>query len=80
MAVDERDLRMVLVAFEDAVTWCETLADVTEELIASARDHASQRICSWLPGARLTVRSGKMVRGYFYVPHRWTHSAHQERP
>jgi len=39
MAVDERDLRMVLVAFEDAVTWCETLADVTEELIASARDH-----------------------------------------
>ena len=38
MAVDERDLRMVLVAFEDAVTWCETLADVTEELIASARD------------------------------------------
>ena len=39
MAVDERDLRMVLVAFEDAVTWCETLAEVTEELIASARDH-----------------------------------------
>lgn len=38
MAVDERDLRMVLVAFEDAVTWCETLADVAEELIASARD------------------------------------------
>ena len=38
MAVDERDLRMVLVAFEDAVTWCETLADVTEALIASARD------------------------------------------
>jgi hypothetical protein len=38
MAVDERDLRMVLVAFEDAVTWCETLAEVTEELIASARD------------------------------------------
>ena len=38
MAVDERDLRMVLLAFEDAVTWCETLAEVTEELIASARD------------------------------------------
>lgn len=38
MAVDERDLRMVLLAFEDAVTWCETLADITEELIASARD------------------------------------------
>jgi hypothetical protein len=29
---------MVLLAFEDAVTWCETLAEVTEELIASARD------------------------------------------
>ena len=39
MAVDERDLRMVLLAFEDAVTWCETLAEVTEQLIASARDH-----------------------------------------
>ena len=46
MAVDERDLRMVLVAFEDAVTWCETLADVTEELIASARDrrHVDHRV------------------------------------
>lgn len=36
MAIDERDLRMVVVAFEDAVTWCSTLADVTEKLIASA--------------------------------------------
>ena len=46
MAVDERDLRMVLLAFEDAVTWCETLAEVTEELIASARDqrHLDHRV------------------------------------
>ena len=36
MPVDERDLRMVVVAFEDAVTWCSTLADVAEKLIASA--------------------------------------------
>lgn len=36
MAIDERDLRMVVVAFEDAVTWCSTLADVTEKLIAAA--------------------------------------------
>lgn len=36
MSIDERDLRMVVVAFEDAVTWCATLADVTEKLIASA--------------------------------------------
>lgn len=36
MAIDERDLRMVVVAFEDAVTWCSTLADVTAKLIASA--------------------------------------------
>jgi hypothetical protein len=36
MPVDERDLRMVVVAFEDAVTWCATLADTAEKLIASA--------------------------------------------
>lgn len=36
MAIDERDLRMVVVAFEDAVTWCEALADVADKLIASA--------------------------------------------
>jgi hypothetical protein len=37
MAVNERDLRMVVVAFEDAVTWCETLADAMDGLIAAAK-------------------------------------------
>lgn len=37
MAVDERDVRMILVAFEDAVTWCETLADLTDGWIEAAR-------------------------------------------
>jgi N-acetylglucosamine kinase-like BadF-type ATPase len=37
MAVDERDVRMILVAFEDAVTWCETLADLTDGWIETAR-------------------------------------------
>jgi hypothetical protein len=37
MSTDERDLRMVLVAFEDAATWCETLADLTDEWIGAAR-------------------------------------------
>jgi hypothetical protein len=37
MSVDERDLRMVLVAFEDAATWCEMLADLTDQCIATAR-------------------------------------------
>ena len=36
MSIDERDLRMVVVAFEDAVTWCATLAELTDRLIASA--------------------------------------------
>lgn len=36
MSIDERDLRMVVVAFEDAVTWCATLAEVTDKLIAAA--------------------------------------------
>jgi N-acetylglucosamine kinase-like BadF-type ATPase len=37
MAVDERDVRMILVAFEDATTWCETLADLTDDWIETAR-------------------------------------------
>jgi uncharacterized protein YfiM (DUF2279 family) len=37
MSVDERDLRMVLVAYEDAATWCEALAEVVDEWIGAAR-------------------------------------------
>jgi hypothetical protein len=37
MSTDDRDLRMVLVAFEDAATWCETLADLTDEWIGASR-------------------------------------------
>jgi hypothetical protein len=37
MSVDERDLRMALVAFEDAATWCEVLADLTDRYIEAAR-------------------------------------------
>jgi len=36
MSIDERDLRMVVVAFEDARTWCETIADTAERLIEAA--------------------------------------------
>jgi len=36
MSIDERDLRMVVVAFEDARTWCETIADLAEGLIEAA--------------------------------------------
>ena len=39
MSIDERDLRMVVVAFEDAVTWCETVADLADTLIDAARAH-----------------------------------------
>ena len=39
MAVEDRDLRMLLVAFEDAATWCETLAGVLDEWIAAARNN-----------------------------------------
>ena len=34
--IEERDLRMVDVAFEDAVTWCASLAELTDKLITSA--------------------------------------------
>jgi hypothetical protein len=33
MSIEERDLRMVIVAFEDAVTWCESVADLADRLI-----------------------------------------------
>jgi len=36
MSVEERDLRMMVVAFEDAVTWCHTVADLAERLLESA--------------------------------------------
>lgn len=35
MSIEERDLRMVIVAFEDAVTWCESTADLADKLIES---------------------------------------------
>jgi hypothetical protein len=45
---------------------------------ASARDARSQQLQAWVAAPRLTVRAGKMVRGHFYVPHRWTHRSHVE--
>lgn len=36
MSIDERDLRMVVLAFEDARTWCDTMADLAEKLIDAA--------------------------------------------
>jgi predicted RNA polymerase sigma factor len=36
MSIEERDLRMVVVAFEDAVTWCTSLAELADRLISSA--------------------------------------------
>jgi hypothetical protein len=33
MRLEERDFRMLLVAFQDATTWCESLADIAEEFI-----------------------------------------------
>jgi ABC-type polysaccharide/polyol phosphate transport system ATPase subunit len=41
-------------------------------VVATARDQTTRQISSWLPGTRLLVGSGKAVRGYFYVPHRWS--------
>lgn len=37
MSTDERDLRMVLVAFEDAATWCESLADLADRIVRTAQ-------------------------------------------
>jgi hypothetical protein len=37
MNVDERDLRIALVAFEDAATWCEVLADLADTYVEAAR-------------------------------------------
>ena len=32
-------------------------------------------LLGWLSGPSIEVRVGKMVRGYFYAPHRWRHVA-----
>ena len=39
MTVDEREFRMVLVALNDAVTWCEVAANLAEQLLEVARTH-----------------------------------------
>lgn len=36
MAVEERDLRMTIVAFEDVVTWCENMTDLADSLLAAS--------------------------------------------
>lgn len=43
MSIDERDFRMVVVAFEDAVTWCTTVADLADSLVAAV---AAKRVLS----------------------------------
>jgi ABC-type polysaccharide/polyol phosphate transport system ATPase subunit len=40
-------------------------------IVAAGRDVPSQQIVSWTAGPPLSVRRGKMVRGLFYMPHRW---------
>jgi hypothetical protein len=35
MSIEDRDFRMVVVAFEDAMTWCQGVADLAEKLIDS---------------------------------------------
>ncbi len=40
-------------------------------ICASVRDAATQQVLAWHSGPPLTVRSGRTVRGHFYVPHTW---------
>ena len=47
-------------------------------VVASTRDALTQQIGSCSEAVRLTVRPGRMVRGYFYLPHAWHHAAGQE--
>lgn len=37
MTLEDRDLRMLVVAFEDAVTWCESLAELADRLLSALR-------------------------------------------
>jgi hypothetical protein len=41
MSIEERDLRMVVVAFEDAFTWCTTVVELADRLITSATTNRS---------------------------------------
>jgi hypothetical protein len=47
-------------------------------IVAAARDVLSQQILSWTTGPSLSVRQGKMVRGLFYMPHRWRQVPHTD--
>jgi ABC-type polysaccharide/polyol phosphate transport system ATPase subunit len=40
-------------------------------ICASVRDAATQQVLAWHSGPALTVRTGRTVRGHFYVPHVW---------
>jgi ABC-type polysaccharide/polyol phosphate transport system ATPase subunit len=43
-------------------------------ICASVRDLTTQQIVAWHSGPTLKVRTGRMVRGHFYVPHAWRHT------
>ena len=47
-------------------------------VVASTRDLTSQQVGSCTEAVHLHVRPGRMVRGYFYLPHAWHHSREQE--
>jgi ABC-type polysaccharide/polyol phosphate transport system ATPase subunit len=44
-------------------------------IAVSCRRADTQQLLAWLSGPTLEVRHGKLVRGYFYAPHRWRHVA-----
>ena len=70
MSIAERDLRMVIVAFEDAVTWCESIADLADKLIESVTtarpitEGELQAAVSQLAGTRryLEANAGEVQR------------------
>jgi ABC-type polysaccharide/polyol phosphate transport system ATPase subunit len=47
-------------------------------ICASVRDGGTQQILAWHSGPTLTVRTGRMVRGHFYVPHAWRQTVASE--
>ena len=44
-------------------------------IAVACREAATQELLAWLSGPTIEVVPGKMVRGYFYHPHRWRHVA-----
>ena len=72
------DTRLVLPPGQGAIEFCWDelpLQPGRYTVAVACRQRSSADLLGWRSGPGVEVRTGKMVRGYFYAPHRWRHVA-----